>query len=208
MIATAPYRSRVRLASCLLTSVLVAALLAPAASLAAPSRAPARAANGKSVSLRLADVVHVLGGGLTAGDARSSKPSAMGACTSTPPATDYVANFSGPLRTKGVLTVISQVYTYKSAGGPTCNQKIELTQYQVLGAIAGKVTTVHGVGEQAFILDATGPKTSAPPVYSLALKFTRSLYRAIIIVQSNKPIRVTDMLRLGSIVDGRMKHTR
>ncbi len=208
MITTTPFRSHVRLATSLMAAGLSAALMAPAVSLASPSGAPARGANAKSVSLRLADVLHVLGSGLTAGDARSSKPNAMGACTSTPPATDYVANFSGPLRTKGVLTVISDVYTYKSAGGPTCNQKIELTEYKLVGAITGQITTVHGVGEQAFILDATGPKTSAPPVYSLALKFTRGLFRAIIVVQSNKPIRVTDMMRLGAIVDGRMKHTR
>ena len=208
MITTARYRTRIRLASSLMAAGLLAALMAPAVALAAPSSAPPRAANAKSVSLRLPDVLHVLGSGLTAGDARYSKPNAMGACTSTPPATDFVANFSGPLRTKGVLTVISDVYTYKSSGGPTCNQKIELTEYKLVGAITGKITAVHGVGEQAFILDATGPKTSQPPVYSLALKFTRGLYRAIIVVQSNKPIRVADMIRLGAIVDGRMKHTK
>ncbi len=208
MITTAPYHGYVRLASRLMAAGLVVALMAPAVTHAASSSAPARAANAKSVSLRLADVLHVLGSGLTTGDARSSKPSAMGACTSTPPATGYIANFGGPLRTKGVLTVISDVYTYRSAGGPTCNQKLEVTEYKLVGAITGKITAVHGVGDQAFILDATGPKTSQPPVYSLALKFTRGLYRAIIVVQSMKPIRVTDMIRLGVIVDGRMKLTR
>jgi hypothetical protein len=208
MMATARCSMHVHLSSGLIAAGMIAALMAPAATFAAPSSAPARAANAKSVSLRLADVLHVLGTNISTGPARYSKPSAMGACTSTPPATDYIANFSGPLRTKGVLTVISDVYTYKSAGGPTCNQQIEVTEYKLVGAITGKITTVHGVGEQAFILDATGPKTPQPPVYSLALKFTRGLYRAIIVVQSNKPIRVSDMIRLGVIVDGRMKRTR
>jgi hypothetical protein len=208
MITKIRCRVHTQLASTLLAAGIVAAMVAPSITLAAPSSAPARAANAKSVSLRLADVLHVLGTNISTGPARYSKPSAMGACTSTPPATDYTANFSGPLRTKGVLTVISDVYTYKSAGGPTCNQQIEVTEYKLVGAITGKMTTVHGVGEQAFILDATGPKTPQPPVYSLALKFTRGLYRAIIVVQSNKPIRVSDMIRLGVIVDGRMKRTR
>jgi hypothetical protein len=208
MMTTTRYSRHIHLASRLMTAGLIAALMSPAVTLAAPSSAPARAANAKSVSLRLADVLHVLGRNISVGPARYSKPNAMGACTSTPPATDYTADFSGPLRTKGVLTVISDVYTYKSSGGPTCNQKMEITEYKLVGAITGKITTVHGVGEQAFILDATGPKTSQPPVYSLALKFTRGLYRAIIVVQSNKPIRVADMIRLGVIVDGRMKHTQ
>lgn len=208
MITEVRYHLHLRLASGLIAVGSIAALMAPAVTNAASSEAPARAANAKSVSLRLADVLHVLGRNISTGPARYSKPSAMGACTSTPPATDYTANFSGPLRTKGVLTVISDVYTYKSAGGPTCNQQIEVTEYKLVGAITGKMTTVHGVGEQAFILDATGPKTPQPPVYSLALKFTRGLYRAIIVVQSNKPIRASDMIRLGVVVDGRMKRTR
>jgi hypothetical protein len=182
--------------------------LFPAAVLGAPARSPANATSAKSVSLRLADVLHVLGGGLSAGAGRYSKPSAMGACTSTPPVTDYTANFSGPLRTKGVLTVISDVYTYKTAGGPVCNQKIEISENKILGSTIGKMIAVHGVGTQAFLLDTTGPKSQGPPVYTLGLKFTRGVYRAIIIVQSNKPIKGTDMVKLGAIVDGRMQHSR
>lgn len=208
MILDAGFSPRSLSASRMGAAVLIALLAAPAAALGAAPGVPARAANAKSVSLRLTDVLHVLGGGIVAGNARFSKPSAMGACTSTPPATDYTANFSGPLRTKGILTVISDIYTYKQSGGPACNQKIEISQYKVLGSITGKITTVHGVGEQAFMLDATGPKSSTPPVYSLALKFIRGVYRAIIVVQSNQPIRTADMIRLGAIVDGRMQHTR
>jgi hypothetical protein len=149
----------------------------------------------------------VLGSGLTAGDARSRKPNAIGVCTSTPPATEYAANFYGPVRTKGVLTVIGDVYTYKSADGPVCNQKYDISTYKVLGGILGKMTIVHGVGEQALLLDTTGPKSQRSPVYTLALKFTRGSYRAIIIVQSNKTIKQADMIKLGTIVDGRMKKT-
>jgi hypothetical protein len=176
------------------------ALLAPHAATAAPASGTA-----KSVSLQLVDVRRVLGSAITAGDARYSKPNAMGACTSTPPVTDYIANFSGPLHTKGILTVISDVYTYKSSGGPVCNQKLEISMNKLVAV--GKMTTVHGVGEQAFVLDTTGPKSQGPPVYTLALKFTRGSYRAIIIVQSNHEIKAADMVKLGQIVDGRMKHT-
>jgi len=184
---------------------MLALFLAPAVSFAAASSAPARAPNAKSVSLQLADVRHVLGSGLTAGDARYSKPQAMGACTSTPPLTEYTATFDGPLHTKGVLGVISQVYTYKSAGGPVCNQKLEISMNKIVAV--GKMTMVHGVGEQAFLLDTTGPKSQRRPVYTLGLKFTRGSYRAIIIVQSNKTIKGADVIRLGKIVDGRMKKT-
>jgi hypothetical protein len=202
------HRTLSLIASRIAAAGVIALLLTPTLTLAATPGAPARAANAKSVSLRLSDVLHVLGSGFIAGDARYSKANAMGACTSTPPVTNYNASFSGPLRTKGVLNVISDVYTYKSAGGPVCNQKIDITEYKTLGSIIGKMTTVHGVGEQALLLDTTGPKTKAPPVYTLGLKFTRGLYRAIIIVQSNKKIQASDMIKLGQIVDGRMKHSR
>jgi hypothetical protein len=195
------------IASSTLRAGMLALCLAPSVTLASAPRAPAQAANAKSVSLRLSDVLHVLGGGLTAGTARYNKPSASGACTTTPPVTDYIANFSGPLLTKGVLNVISDVYTYKSAGGPVCNQQTDITLYKTLGGVFGKVTSVHGVGEQAFLLDTTGPKTKLAPVYTLGLKFTRGSYRAIIIVQSHKKIKASDMITLGQIVDGRMKHT-
>ena len=191
-----------------LAAVTVLLLLTPGASLAAQAGAPARATNARSVSLRLVDVTHVLGRGLTAGKAGyTSKPSAMGACTSTPPVTDYTADFYGPVRTKGVLNVVSDVYTYRSASGPVCNQKIDISTYKVLGGTLGKMTTVHGVGGQAFLLDTTGPKSQEPTVYTLALKFTRGMYRAIIIVQSNKGIKAADMIKLARIVDGRIRRT-
>jgi hypothetical protein len=186
---------------------MVVFFLVPAVTLAATSTAPARAPNAKSVSLKLADVLHVLGSGLTAGNARYSKPNAMGACTSTPPLTEYTANFYGPLHTKGVLGVISMVYTYRSAAGPLCNQKLDISMNKVLGGTIGKMTTVHGVGEQAFLLDTTGPKSQRRPVFTLALKFIRGSYRAIIVVQSNQTIKGADVIRLGKIVDGRMKKT-
>jgi hypothetical protein len=195
------------IASRIVAGGLVALFVAPSMTLAASSNAPARATNAKAVSLVLADVRHVLGRELTAGNARYSTPSAMGACTSTPPVKDYTADFYGPLRTKGVLNVISDVYTYKSAAGPVCNQKLDASTYKILGGTLGKLSTVHGVGEQAFVVDTTGPKTKLAPVYTLGLKFTRGLYRAIIIVQSNKKIRESDMVRLGQIVDARMKRT-
>jgi len=183
-------------------------LLAPTASIAAPASAPTRAANARSVSLRLADVAHVLGRGLTAGNAGyASKPSAMGACTSTPPVTDFTTDFYGPIRTKGVLNVISDVYTYGSADGPVCNQKIDISSYKVLGGALGKMTTLHGVGGQAFLLDTTGPKSQKPVVYTLALKFTRGVYRVIIVVQSNKGIKTSDMIKLARVVDGRIMRT-
>jgi hypothetical protein len=185
----------------------LALLLTPVASLAATSSAPIGAANAKTVSLQLSDVRHVLGNGFSASDARYGKPHAMGACTSTPPLTDYIANFSGPLRTKGVLAVISDVYTYKSAAGPVCNQSFEISEYKVLGSTLGKMTSAHGVGTQAFLLDTTGPKSQGSQVYTLALKFTRGVYRALIIVQSNRTIKASDMIKLGKIVDGRMQHT-
>jgi len=197
------HRTPALIASSIAAAGALALFLAPVATLAAAPSAPIRATNAKAVSLRLADVLHVLGSGLTAGNSRYSKPSAMGACTSPPPVTDYTANFYGPLRTKGVLTVISDVYTYKSAGGPTCNQKLEISMNKVLAV--GKMTIVHGVGEQALVLDTTGPKSQGPLVYTLALKFTRGSYRAIIIVQSNRKIKAADMIKLGKIVDGRMK---
>jgi hypothetical protein len=195
-------------ASSIVAAGMVALLVTPGITRAATSSAPARAVNAKSVSLRLADVLHVLGSGITLGDARSTTPHAIGVCTSTPPATDFLVNFSGPLHTKGILNVISDVVTYKSAGGPGCNQKYDISTYKILGGTLGKLTTVHGVGEQAFVLDTTGPKSQGPQLYSLALKFTRGLYRALIIVQSNQRIKVADMIKLGQIVDGRMKHTR
>lgn len=43
------------------------------------------------------------------------------------------------------------------------NQKMEITEYKLVGAITGKITAVHGVGEQAFILDATGPSSWSSP---------------------------------------------
>ena len=188
--------------------VVLLLLLTPIASLAAPAGAPAQAPNAKSVSPRLADVTRVLGRGLTIGKAGyTSKPSAMGACTSTPPVTDYTADFYGPLRTKGVLNVVSTVYTYRSASGPICNQQIDISTYRVLGGTLGKLTTVRGVGGQAFLVDTTGPKTQGPVVYTLALKFTRGLYRAIIVVQSNKAIKAADMIKLARVVDGRMLRT-
>lgn len=172
----------------------------------ATTHALIHAASAKSVSLQLSDVRHVLGNGLTANDARYSTPHAMGVCTTTPPITDYLTTFSGPLHTKGVLSVISDVYTYKSVAGPICNQKLDIANDKTLGSIIGKLTTVHGVGTQAFVLDTTGPKSQGPSVYTLALKFTRSVYRGIIIVQSNRKINPADMVALGKIVDRRMQH--
>lgn len=187
---------------------MLALFLAPVVTFAALSSEPAGAPNAKSVSLRLADVRHVLGSGLTAGSARSSKPNAMGACTSTPPLTRYLTNFDGALHTKGVLAVISDVTTYRSAAGPVCNQKLDISMNKVLGGTLGKMTIVHGVGEQAFLLDTTGPQSQRHPVYTLGLKFIRGSYRALIIVQSNQKINAADMVRLGKIVDGRMRHTQ
>jgi hypothetical protein len=69
------------------------------------------------------------------------------------------------------------------------------------------MTSAHGVGTQAFLLDTTGPKSQGSQVYTLALKFTRGVYRALIIVQSNRTIKASDMIKLGKIVDGRMQHT-
>jgi hypothetical protein len=188
------------------TAVLLLALF-PVGVLAAPLRVPNSAPSAKSVSLRLGDVLHVLGRGISAGDTRSSKPTAMGECTSTPPLTDYTANFAGPLRTKGVLTVISDVYTYQTAAGPVCHLKYDIFENKILGSTLGKMTTVHGVGSQAFLLDTTGPKTKEAPVYTVGLNFARGVYRALIIVQSNRTIRASDMIKLGKIMDGRMQHT-
>jgi hypothetical protein len=189
------------------TAVLFLAL-SPVGVLAAPYRVPNSVLSAKSVSLRLGDVLHVLGRGISAGDTRFSKPTAMGECTSTPPVTDYTANFAGPLRTKGVLTVISDVYTYKSAAGPVCHLKYDISENKILGSTLGKMTIVDGVGSQAFLLDTTGPKTKEAPVYTLGLNFARGVYRALIIVQSNRTIKASDMIKLGKIMDARMQRTR
>jgi hypothetical protein len=167
-----------------------------------------RVASAKSVSLRLSDVQHVFRGTFSASGGRYTTPHAIGVCTTTPPATDYTTSFFGPLRTKGVENVISDVYTYKSNAGPRCNQKFEISEAKALGGTLGRMYKAGGVGEEAFILDTTGPKSPGPPVYTLALKFTRGLYRAIIIVQSGKIISHSDMIKLGKIVDERMKHSR
>jgi len=187
---------------------LIALFVAPAITLAASPSALARAANPKSVSLNLADVRHVLSKQLTTTSGRYEKPNAMGACTSTPPVNEYNATFSGPMSTKGVLAAISQVYTYKSSAGPACTEESAASTYKVLGASLGKMSTVHGVGERAFVVDTTGPKTKQAPVYTLGLNFTRGVYRALIIVQSNQKIKASDIVRLGKIVDGRMKKFR
>jgi hypothetical protein len=188
-----------------IAGVLVAStlLLLPTRASAAPSHAPLSSA--KSVSLQLGDVHRVVDRSLTVGPARYSTPHAMGACTSTPPKTDFTANFESAVGTKGVLAVISQVVTYGSSAGPTCNQKLVMSQARTLGKTLGIMTTAHGVGTQAFLLDTTGPKTSAPAVYTLGLDFTRGIYRALIIVQSNKKISGSTLIRLGKIVDNRMK---
>jgi hypothetical protein len=187
------------------TAILLFTLLSPAA-LAAP--ASAHAPSAKAVSLRLADVRQVLGHGLTDTYARSSSPHAMGMCTSTPPVAEYDATYSSPLGTKGVLEAISNVYTYKSSAGPACYLKFETSEHQTLGDALGKMSAVHGVGEHAFLLDTTGPKTKEAPVYTLGLNFSRGLYRADIIVQSNRTIKASDMIKLGKIMDGRMQHPR
>jgi hypothetical protein len=192
----------------ILAAGVISLCLAPGISFAASSGTTARAVSAKAVSLRLADVVHVLGGGLTSGDAKASKPAAMGVCTSTPPATEYTTNFSGSLHTKGVLTVISVVYTFRSVRGPTCTQASDMSTYKLMGGTIGTVTAVRGVGEHAFLVDTTGPKSQGPQVFTLAIKFTRGMYRALIVVQSNQKIKVSNMVMLGKIVDGRMKHTR
>jgi hypothetical protein len=186
---------------------MLASLMTPALTFAATPSAPARAANAKSVSLRLADVLHVLGGGLKAGEARFEKPVSL-VCPSTPAITEYHSNFDGPVGTKGVLVAISDIYTYRSAAGPRCLHKSEMSMNKVLGNTIGRMTIVHGVGEQAFLLDTTGPKTKLAPVYTLGLNFTRGSYRANILVQSNRTIKASDMIKLGQIVDERMKHTR
>jgi hypothetical protein len=155
----------------------------------------------------LADVLHVLGGGLKAGEARFEKPVSL-VCPSTPAITEYHSNFDGPVGTKGVLVAISDIYTYRSAAGPRCLHKSEISMNKVLANTIGRMTIVHGVGEQAFLLDTTGPKTKLAPVYTLGLNFTRGSYRANILVQSNRTIKASDMIKLGQIVDERMKHTR
>ncbi len=187
------------------TVSLAMCYVGPQAVTAAPLSAFPRAANAKAVALRLGDVVHVLGHNITAVDARFNKANAMGECTATPPVSNYTTNFSGPVNTKGVLSVIGDVYTYGKAAGPACNQKTDMSMDKVLGATVGKLTVVRGVGTSAFILDSTGPKSPGPPVYTLAIKFTRGLYRAIIVVQSNKTIKSVDMVKLGQIVDHRMQ---
>lgn len=178
----------------------------PSAALAAP--APAYAPSAKAVSLRLADVRQVLGHELTDTYAHNRTPHAMGVCTSTPPVAEYDATYSSPLGTKGVLEAISDVYTYTSSAGPACHLKSVLSEHQTLGDTLGKMSTIHGVGEHAFLLDTTGPKTKEAPVYTLGLNFTRGMYRGVIIVQSNRTIKASDMIKLGKIMDGRMQHTR
>jgi hypothetical protein len=196
--------TRSRITSTIVGAGMLTLFLAPAATLAATSSAPARSTNAKSVSLVLADVRHVLGGGLTAGYASYSKPTAMGTCTSTPPVTHYAENFLAGLHTKGILAVINDVYTYKRDGA-ACNQNLAISMNKLVAV--GKLTLVHGVGEQAYVLDTTGPKTRARPVYTLGINFIRGPYRALIIVQSNQTIKVADMIKLGKIVDGRMRRT-
>jgi hypothetical protein len=180
--------------------------LSSSAALAAP--APAHAPSAKAVSLSLADVRQVLGHGLTNTYARNSTPHALGVCTTTPPVAEYDATYSAPLGTKGVLEAISDVYTYTSAAGPACHLKFDMSEHQTLGDTLGKMSTIHGVGEHAFLLDTTGPKTKEAPVYTLGLNFSRGLYRGVIIVQSNRTIKASDMIKLGKVMDGRMQRTR
>jgi hypothetical protein len=187
----------------LLVAGSAALAVAPAQGLAAPTGASL--SSGKSVSLQLSDVRRLVDRSLTAGPARYSAAQAMGACTSTPPKTDFTENFGTPVGGKGVLAVISQVFTYGSSAGPTCNQKLALTQAHTLGKILGVLKIIHGVGTQSYLLDTTGPKTSSPPVYTLGLNFTRGVYRALIIVQSNKKISDGTLMALGKIVDARMR---
>ena len=154
----------------------------------------------------------VLGSTLSAGTAGFSQSYVFGACASQPPITHYSATFVGPPGTKSVLSVDSDVYTYKSASGASCSVAHSIAEYKQIGDLGptlGKVTVMHGVGEQAYMVDVTSPTTShGLRVHSLGLNFTRGLYRAVIIVLSNQTIKVADMVRLGTFMDGRMKHTR
>lgn len=43
---------------------------------------------------------------------------------------------------------------------------------------------------------------------ALGLSFIRGSYRALITVQSNQKINAADLIKLGKVVDGRMRHTR
>ncbi len=179
---------------------------------AAPARRPAHAANAKSVSLTLADVHHVLGNALSASAAGFGQSYVFGACASRPPLTHYSATFVGPVGTKSVLSALIDVYTYKSSSGASCGVAHAIAEDKLIGNLSttlGKVTVMHGVGEQAYIVDIISPTIShGLRVHSLGLNFTRGLYSADIIVQSNQSIKVADMVKLGTIVDGRMKHTR
>ncbi len=197
--------------SALIPGVMLLLVLSPVATPGAS--AAAHAPSAKAVSLRLTDVRHVLGGGIIAVDARYSTL-LLGACAATPPVTDYAVTYGGPPNAKGVLSATSNVYAYKSPAGPTCDIKNEIAQQAIENRVehnltgnTGKMTIVHGVGEQAYLLDS-GPKTRERPDYTLSLNFARGTYRAIITVESNQPVKVADMIKLGKIVDARMTHTR
>ncbi|HZU12089.1 MAG TPA: hypothetical protein VFB58_04550 [Chloroflexota bacterium] len=179
---------------------------------AAPARRPAHAANAKSVSLTLTEVHRVLGSALSAGSAGFGKSYVFGPCASKPPVTHYSATFAGPLGTKGVLGVLSDVYTYKSASEASCGVAHSIAFYRWAGDLSptlGRVTIIHDVGAEAFMVDITSPtKSHGVGVHSLGLTFTRGLYTAVIMVQSNQKIKVADMVRLGTFMDERTKHTR
>jgi hypothetical protein len=204
------FRTRA-LQSALFPAVMVLFALSPVAALGAAWSAHAPSA--KAVSLRVTDVRHVLGRDIIAVDARYNTL-LLGECAATPPLTDYGATYGGSPNAKGVLSATSNVYAYNSAVGPACDIKHEIAD-QVLAHKAehdlpgntGTMSTVHGVGEQAYLLDA-GPKTKERPEYTLSLNFARGMYRAIITVESKKPIKAADMIKLGKIVDARMRHTR
>lgn len=191
--------------------ILLPLFLLPGVVTASTQHQPPQSAALHSLALRLSDIQHVYGSGLTAGSAGSAKKSIDVACANVP-TIDFANGFStsngAPVHKNGLLSITAVLTQYKTGSGPRCNFAYDLVQRKTLGAaLGGVVSKLNGVGQQAVLIRLDPQKNEpGPPVYALDARFIRGRYLVLVVVQMNRKVRPADVTALARAVDSRVKH--
>jgi hypothetical protein len=200
--------SQLRIAAAI---VLLPLILLPGVVTASSLHRPLASTSLKSLALRLSDIQHVYGTGLTAASVGSNRKSADIACANAPTiefANGFGTSNGGPVHKNGLLNITAELTQYTTSGGPLCQLKYDISVRKTLGSTDGVVSTLRGVGNQAELIRLDPTKNvSGPPVYGLDVKFIRGHYLVLVAVQMNRKVRPADVTKLAQAVDGRVKHS-
>jgi hypothetical protein len=189
--------------------VLLAFMVVPeVASASLPGR-PAQSTSLHSLALKLSDVQRVYGSGMAPGSPSPDRKSTDFACADAPTISSggsFTTSSGGALARNGLLSISGLLARYRDSAGPRCNFKFDLSTRKTLGATLGVVSKLTGIGDQAVLIRMDPSKKSpGPPVYALSARFIRGHYVALILVQMNRPVRVSDVRALAQAVDSRLK---